>query len=112
MEDLEQAAHGLLHRGRIAALDVRAEAEVSLRLIEPILLPQGTEGLGEVVGDEAVPRGQHVLRVLWDLPAREVELEPVEDREIELLRERLEEVGGGVPDQRLHGLVQVADEDQ
>ena len=39
-------------------------------------------------------------------------MEPVENREIELLRKGLEQVGRGVPDEGLHGLIQVSDVDE
>ena len=70
------------------------------------------EGLGQVVGDEAVARGQEVATVLGHLPAGNIGGEAVHHRQVELGGQGLKQVVLVGIDHLLHRHIDVADEAQ
>jgi len=51
------------------------------------------EGFGQVVSDQAIVVGKKCAAVFWHLPARNIAGEAVHHRQVELRRQRQEEIG-------------------
>ncbi len=111
MQDLQEGADRLLDALLVAPLDGLAQANALADLLVAVgVLELVVERLGQVVGDEPVAARQEFAAVLRHLPAREVAGEAVHDRQVELRRQRQEQVVFGRVDDLLDRLVDVADE--
>src|SRR6266566_8552081 len=108
MKDLQQATDRFAHCRGITPFDMRTQAKPLVECIIPVLLTQCPECFREVIGDKSVARAQEGLGGLWNLPAGQVKMKTVHDRQIEFLRERLEEIRGSILDERFHTLVQIS----
>jgi hypothetical protein len=111
VQDLQEGADRLLDALLVAALDGLAQADALADLLVAVaVLELVVECLGQVVGDEAVAVGQELAAVLRHLPAGQVAGEAVHDRQVELGRQRLEQVVLGGVDHLLDRQIDVADE--
>ena len=96
VEDLHQPGDGLAHRLAVAGVEMRAEREVAVDDLGEVVLAQLAERLGEVVDDEPVVVGEELVPHLRDLPAREVEVQPIDEGHVvaDDVGHRREEVAG------------------
>ena len=90
---------------RLPEVDALADLLVAVGVLELVV-----EGLGQVVGDEAVVVGQKFAAVLRHLPARQVAGKAIHDRQVELVGQRQEQIVLRGVDELFDGLVDVADE--
>ncbi len=79
MDDLHQPGHRLAHGLAVAGVEVGAQGEVVVDDLGEVVLAQLAERFGEVVDDEAVVVGEELVPHLRDFPAREIEVQPVDE---------------------------------
>ena len=109
IEDLHQTRDGLPDGLAVAGVEVRAQREVAVDDLGEVVLPHLAERLGEVVDDEPVVVGEELVPHLRDLPAREIEVQTVDERHVvaDDVRHRREQVAG--LHHHVDGLVGVAE---
>jgi hypothetical protein len=94
IEDLHETGNRLAHGLAIAGVQVRTQREVTIDGLSEVVLPHLTERFGQIVDDESVVIREELVAHLRDLPAREIEVQTIDERHVvaEDLRQRCEEV--------------------
>ena len=93
-DDLHEAGIGLEYSVAVARGEVVGELEALAVQAGVVQVPQCAQGLGQVVHDEAVARGEHVAADYVHLPARDVGVDAVDEGGVVVDgRQVLEEVG-------------------
>ena len=110
VEQLQQAGNRVLDGNRVPLVQVPAQLEVLVDRIAEVPLPHLPHPLGQIIHDQAVLVGEELGPHLGDFPAGDVGVEAVEEGRVD---HRLGERGQQVArlHQRIHRLVDVADED-
>jgi hypothetical protein len=100
----------VLHRDRIALVQVTAQLEILVDRVAEVALPHLTEPFGQVVDDQAVLVGEKLRPHLRDFPAGNIGMKSVEERRVDHdVWKRRKQVAR--LDQGVDRLVDVADED-
>ena len=110
IQQLQQPGRGAPHGDGVALVQVAAELEPAVDGVGEVALAHLAHELGQIVGDQAVLVGEELRAHLRHLPAGDVGVEAIEEGGVDhALRERRQQVAG--LHQRVHRLVDVADED-
>ena len=78
-ENLHQTGYRLSHRLAVASVEVRAHREMPVDNLREVVLSQLAKRFGKVVHDKPVVVGEEFVPHLRDLPAREVEVQTIDE---------------------------------
>src|SRR5689334_6880451 len=94
MDQLQKATYCLADGLSITAAEVTSKLEVALGDVHITCLPEPVKQFGQIIRNEAEVIGVKLIAQLRVLPAWQIGMDSVEERDIHFLRHRIEQVRG------------------